>query len=315
MSMEKRPTGQQGANPEAAEASTSIVGALLAVDAITDQVFANGAPVLASAGLFIFPFKVIDGEKTPLVKWGRGGKGQHADTDPEVIAGWCRRWPDAFVGIACKPSRLLVVDLDVKHPPVSGPDEWAKLTADSGDPDGQPACLYDRTTLIRTASGGLHLWFRDDKGIEGMDNFRPGIDIKAAQGDCGGFVAAPPTLGYSMLGLKPPMLVPGSLRHAIAKKRESTEEHATRARTSVSELFAPPAPYGLRVLVNRVLKAQVGDRNGCLHRTSKDALRGVAAGHYRAQVALDALWAAGEEIGLSPMEIRNALRLLEVGHA
>lgn len=184
----------------------NIADALLAVDAVTGPPFASGAPILAAAGLHVFPFKLISGKKKPLVKWGT-----QATTDKKTIAEWGSWWPDAWVGVACKPSRLLVVDVDVKHPPVSGPDNWAELTLASGDPPAAPACLYDRTTLIRTGSGGYHLWFANPEGIPGRDAMLPGIDVKAAQGTFGGYAAAPPTPGYEVLGLKEPMLVPGWL--------------------------------------------------------------------------------------------------------
>lgn len=188
----------------------NICDALLIVDGGTDRPFATGAPILAAAGLYILP---VGRDKRPLVsRWG-----SEATTDAGTIACWGRRWPDAGVAVACKPSGLLVVDLDVKRPPVNGCESWAKLTAASGDPEAASACLYDRTTLIKTVSGGLHLWFRDEPGTRhGRDNLMPGIDVKASQGDYGGFVVAPPTPGYTVLGLKPPMKVPEFLVSTLA---------------------------------------------------------------------------------------------------
>lgn len=175
---------------------------LLAIDSIANAPFAVGALLLAAAGFYVLPV----GDKKPLVRWG-----DKATTDAETIQSWGRRWPDAGVAIACKPSGLLVVDLDVKHPPVNGCREWEGLTLASGDPTAAPACLYDRTSLIKTASGGLHLWFANPEGIPGRNNMLPGIDVKAAEGRCGGYTLAPPSPGYAVLGPKSPMPLPGWL--------------------------------------------------------------------------------------------------------
>ncbi|MBC9728469.1 bifunctional DNA primase/polymerase [Streptomyces sp. TRM68367] len=208
---------------------------LLAVDCVTDRPLAVGAPILAAAGLYVFP---IGGDKRPLVRWG-----SQATTDAGTIARWGRQWPDAGVAVACKPSGLLVVDLDVKHPPVNGRESWAELTAASGDPEAAPACLYDRTTLIRTRSGGLHLWFRDVEGIPGRDYLLPGIDVKASQGDCGGFVVAPPTPGYTVLAPKPPMRVPGWLQLILAHDDKPMRAPVQLpSKTNVAPPFLQPHP-------------------------------------------------------------------------
>ncbi|WSY71143.1 bifunctional DNA primase/polymerase [Streptomyces sp. NBC_00885] len=154
----------------------------------------------AAAGIFTFPLK---DKNTPLVKWG-----SEATTDPATISRWARRWPDAWLGIAAKPSGLLVVDLDTKHPPINGIETWAQLTLAAGDPEAAPACYFDRTTLIRTTSGALHLWFADTEGIPGRNDMLPGVDVKGAEGTYGGFVVAPPSPAYELLGLKPPMKLP-----------------------------------------------------------------------------------------------------------
>ncbi|SFD42345.1 bifunctional DNA primase/polymerase [Streptomyces aidingensis] len=224
--------------PAAVSTTINIPGALLAADDVTGSPFACGAPILAAAGLYVFPFKLIRGRKQPLVGWGN-----EATTDQATINRWGRRWPDAWVGVACKPSGLLVVDLDVKHPPVSGPDNWAELTLASGDPQAAPACLYDRTTLIRTGSGGLHLWFVDPWDTPGRDAMLPGIDVKASSAEPhkkGGFVAAPPTPGYHVLGLKPPMLAPGwlalILTHDDKPHRERREPVSTANHTVTEDV-------------------------------------------------------------------------------
>ncbi|MER5830536.1 bifunctional DNA primase/polymerase [Streptomyces sp. NPDC002130] len=177
---------------------STIVAALLAVDGVARRPFVRVAPALAAAGLHVFPLRA---KGAPLVKWGTA-----ATTDPAIIEGWVQQWPSALVGIACKPSKLLVVDLDVKHPPIDGRAEWAALTLACGDPEARWAGLTDRTTLIKTSSGGLHLWFANPDDIPGRNAMLPGIDVKAAEGRWGGYVMAPGNPGYSALGLKPPLV-------------------------------------------------------------------------------------------------------------
>ncbi|MFI0861772.1 bifunctional DNA primase/polymerase [Streptomyces smyrnaeus] len=296
--MEKRP-GQQGAHPEAAEASADIVNALLTVDAVTDHPFANGAPILAAAGLFVFPLDPRD--KKPLVKWGT-----KATTDQETIAQWGRRCPDAGIGIACKPSGLLLVDLDVKHPPISGPDNWAELTLASGDPEALWGCLYDRTTLIKSSSGGYHLWYANPEGIPGRDNMLPGIDVKAAQGDCGGFVVAPPTPGYEVLGLKPPMPVPGWLALILLH-----DDKPHRARWQ-SDTYSLPGggDAGRRFsgLINNVLKAVEGERSARLFWSACRAAEMVQEGVLTHRQVSDALTEAAQHVGLGYREAEATIR-------
>jgi bifunctional DNA primase/polymerase-like protein len=279
--------------PEAAEASTSIVDALLSVDKATDRPFAEGAPALASAGLYVFP---LDSRKKPLVKWG-----SEATTDQQVIAEWAKRWPNAGIGIACKPSGLLVVDLDVKHPPVSGPDNWAEVTLASGDPEAAPACYYDRTTLIRSSSGGYHAWFANPEGIPGRDDMLPGIDVKAAQGYCGGFVVAPPTPGYEVLGLKPPMPVPESLALILT---HDDKPQVLRP----NDPFTAPSTGNLIGLIRAVLDAPEGNRNATLHWCGCRAYEAVFAGLVQEGSAVAALTEAAECTGLRHDEIAATLR-------
>lgn len=214
----------------------TLCDALLAVDCVNDRPFAAGAPILATVGLYVFP---VGPDKRPLVRWG-----SEATTDTDTIARWGRQWPNAGVAVACKPSGLLVVDLDVKHPPVNGRESWAELTAASGDPEAAPASLFDRTTLIKTPSKGFHLWFRDEPGTRhGRDKLRPGIDVKASQGEYGGFVVAPPTPGYTVLGLKPPMKVPEWLVLILAQDDKSTRAPVQLpSDTVVSPPFLQPYP-------------------------------------------------------------------------
>ena len=286
----------------------SIPDALLAVDSLasTAPPFLTGARLLTAAGLAVFP---LSPGRKPLVKCGTA-----ATTDPVVLANWAARWPAASIGIACKPSMLLVVDLDVKHPPVNGRKSWAALTAASGDPEAAPAHLYDRTTLIKTRSGGDHLWFRDEPGTRhGRDDLLPGIDVKASQGDCGGFVVAPPTPGYEVLGLRPPMPVPGWLARILAHDDKPAKAPAPGTSSFVRPgSFTQPTGSGyaaaaFRGEVANVLAAQVGTRNDALHRAAFSLGTLVASGDLATEIVTSALTESARQAGLGSAETASTI--------
>lgn len=113
----------------------------------------------AAKGYPVFPALLINGEKKPLVKWGKGEDG-HADLtkrrasiDPETIRAWWARWPVAMIGMATgKPSGVVVLDVDRKN----GVDGLANLRRAGIDP-------YSLTPIFAvTPSGGLHFFFKAD---------------------------------------------------------------------------------------------------------------------------------------------------------
>ena len=87
-----------------------------------------------------------------------------------------RSWAWSGVGIVTGPvSGVLVLDVDGSE----GEDELRK--------HGHPV-----TPMVRTASGGLHLYFKHpEQHVRTGIRVAPGLDVKAT----GGYVVAPPTLG------------------------------------------------------------------------------------------------------------------------
>ena len=101
------------------------------------------------------------------------------DKTPDTPHGWkdaqptVSRWPKSCnVGIACGPSGLLVVDLDVKHDldGVTAFEEWA----------GEWPDTYE----VETPSGGIHLYFSDldNEFGNGTGRLPEGIDIRGRGG-------------------------------------------------------------------------------------------------------------------------------------
>jgi hypothetical protein len=91
--------------------------------------------------------------KRPLTQNGFHG----ASTDPFIITGWWRRWPDALIGVATgRASGFVVLDVDVKYVDRYGFDTLAALGH---------AVLPDMP-MAHTPSGGLHLYFRLPEHVE-----------------------------------------------------------------------------------------------------------------------------------------------------
>ena len=102
---------------------------------------------------------------------GHTGWEPRATTDPRRIRRAWTRTP-YNIGIACGPSRLVVVDLDTPKPGDTPPPEWripgvrigADVLAVLCDRAGQP---YPAATYtVSTPSGGTHLYFAAPGGLE-----------------------------------------------------------------------------------------------------------------------------------------------------
>jgi putative DNA primase/helicase len=152
------------------------------------------ALVYAQIGWFVFPIWGVrpDGRcgcgnpecknigKHPIGKLVPNGF-KDATTDEATIRGWWSRYPAANIGIACGPSKLLVIDIDTKGGK-DGPAAWERLKAEHGE--------LGVTLEQLTGSGGKHLLF-DRSGYEGTiksSSSEDGLDVRA---DGGYIVAAP----------------------------------------------------------------------------------------------------------------------------
>lgn len=93
---------------------------------------------------------LIAGERRALKK-GEGGL-HLATSDEATIRDWWTRWPKAMIGLPTGEGvGVVVVDLDPRIVPA---DAMLKSLARFCGPGAMPPC-----PLVRTQSGGLHLWF------------------------------------------------------------------------------------------------------------------------------------------------------------
>ena len=132
--------------------------------------FLEAALQYAGRGWKVFPLKPRG--KTPLVKGGF----KAATTNPEQIAKWWGKWPQANVGIATgQASGLIVLDIDGQE---------GLLTI------GRLLSLYGRlpnTAVVRTARGA-HIYLKGN--LHCKCSSADGLDVR---GD-GGYVVAPPSV-------------------------------------------------------------------------------------------------------------------------
>lgn len=117
--------------------------------------------------------------------WGVAAPGGVLDGTSDVaqVRSWWECLPTLNIGIACGPSRLVVIDIDVKGG-APGMDTWRDLRQQYG------AQLCEETWTVETPSGGLHLYYAAPDGFRAGGSLGSGIDVQAD----GAQVLAPPSI-------------------------------------------------------------------------------------------------------------------------
>ena len=138
--------------------------------------FLDHALALAASGYAVFPLAPND--KVPATGHGF----LDATHDPDRIAYWWGKIPNANIGLATGPkSNVWVLDVDNKRGS-PGYESLDTLQAEHG-PCGSEF-------MVRTATGGLHIYYRWDDGFPVRNHTNrpmPGIDVRGQ----GGYVVAP----------------------------------------------------------------------------------------------------------------------------
>jgi hypothetical protein len=249
---------------------------------------AEAAVAAARRRMHVFPCR--PGDKRPVVsRWE-----QRACADPETVG---RYWPSPRhnIGIACGPSRLVVVDCDTHG---EMPDEWGTLFGVRDGKDvlaqlcewaGQP---WPSTYMVATPSGGWHLYFTAPEGYEIRNSaslLGPLVDIRG----CGGYVVGAGSVvdgkPYDLLDDQDPAPLPAWITRALAHRRDS--------RTGGHGLGAVSARVA--GLVRTVESAKEGTRNDTLYWAASRAAE--LSGNER-DAAIDALLHAAGCAGLSARE-------------
>ena len=188
------------------------------------------------AGWPVFPCK--PNAKEPATRHGV----LDAETDPGTVARWWSRHPDANVAIATGAPGPTVLDVDVAH---------GKPGNKSLNRAVRAGLVPAAAALIRTPSGGSHLYFAGDAQGNGSMP-RHGLDLRGK----GGYVVAPP----STVGGRPYVVVhrqPSAAHLDFAEIREHLQPQPQRPAWQPREGREP----GLGHLAGWVAGLAEGNRN------------------------------------------------------
>lgn len=205
-----------------------------------------------------------------------------ATTDVERISAWWRACPAANIGVATGAPGPDVIDIDCKGV-AQGATLFERAKA--------AGLLRGAHRLVRTPSGGLHLYYIGTERGGGAIGARRDLELKSK----GGYVLAPP----SAVGDRPYLLL----------DERDEAEGLPLDWDALVRLLAPPAPLrgnvrvvlgDARHLVDYVARQPAGNRNAALFWAS---CRAVEGGH---AAALDDLVSAAVGAGLPEREARRA---------
>ncbi|WP_061290430.1 bifunctional DNA primase/polymerase [Herbidospora cretacea] len=271
----------------------------------------------AARGWHVFPLVV--GGKVPPQRFDRWE--ERATTDPEVIRRW---WSKPFnIGIACGPSRLVVLDLDkpkqkegASPPPpfdLPGVTDGADAMALVCERAGQPFPTWE-TFQVSTRRGGIHLYYaappdgpelRNTEGDKG-NGLGWLIDTRAA----GGYVVAPGSFVDLPDGTGPYEVVynaaPAPLPPWLSKRLSTPPRQAA----TPLRLELPRDRRGafLHAAINgelaKLAAAPLGQRNRTLYLAATALGQLVAGGALDEQEVKDLLGQGGVDAGLTPSETR-----------
>jgi hypothetical protein len=272
---------------------------------------------LAAAALGWHVFPCAPGTKRPAL---RASWQDRATTSADQIRAWWNRAP-YNIGVACGPSGLVVIDLDLPHAgvsddddddgtlfPLSGADRLARLARAQGQ--RYPAGTY----VVDTPSGGVHLYFAAPVTSGGgtvrnsAGAVAPYIDVRAGGGYVVGAGSRVGGLPYTARGeLRAPAALPPWLRRLIAESPGPAAvppqwQPADRAQGRAYALAA------LRAETERVAAARPGTRNDTLNRAAFSLGQLVAAGLLPPVPVITGLISAARAAGLSSAEAERTVR-------
>lgn len=277
------------------------------------------AALAAQARSFhIFP--VAREDKVPHRAAGSWGETATNDVN-RIICFWTKVDPYANIGIACKPSQLLVVDLDQAKedanlrgtdweylhegfgPRVNGLDAFDEMSWKLGDGDRSWLDTYS----VRTGSGGLHLYYRWPEHWPKISQASPikgVVDVRGNGGQWGGYVLGAGSVTSSgpykpdvSGGSNPITLPPDWIRKLVAEKPKAPKIQRPRG-------LQQPGVISYAGLVESVRNAGEGNRNNA----TVWAARTMCEEGATVEKALETLGPAAEAAGLGWVEIERTIR-------
>ncbi|WP_405416755.1 bifunctional DNA primase/polymerase [Streptomyces rubiginosohelvolus] len=285
------------------------------------------AKLLASAlhyaerGMYVHPLLV--GAKEPRwLNWE-----ERATRDPDLIE---RTWGRApfNIGVACGPSGLVALDLDVPHEgEVSGSPEIVDgMTMLDSLASLTPCAQITPTLMVRTPSGGWHLVYRAPAGAAVRNTARTlgfCLDTRAAGGYIVGIGSQVDGVSYELVGgVTEPAVLPDWLLTLITTAPEPPKNGGAPRQADVVARLREMTRQGTREQrwAAGILRSecddlaamkQAGGRNNRLNLAAYRAGQLVAAGLVDQAVAEEHLTEAAQAAGLgvdTPREIEKTLR-------
>jgi hypothetical protein len=248
--------------------------------------YLDAALAYAAGGWPVFPC-VVDG-KEPTTPHGF----KDATTDPAQITTWWRRSPRANIAVATGAPGPDVIDVDVK----GGRDGMALF-----DRACEAGLMRGAAAIVRTPSGGFHVWFEGTDQRGGAVGESRALELKAR----GGYVLVPPSFVEDE-------------KHGYAGQYELIERRDGAASTvdfrAVRSLFTvTPGRFahshsvgttfgGIAPLVAFLGRQPEGNRNKALYWASCTALENGCT-----DTDLEPLYDAAVAIGLTDHETRRTL--------
>ena len=272
-----------------------------------DEALLHAARTWAGFGWHVFPCAA--GGKQPAL---RGSWEDRATTKIQVIEMWWRLRP-FNIGIACGPSGLAVLDLDVPRHGKAAPDgvsgqptgldTFLRLCSEHGQP-------VPVTFAVRTPSRGYHLYFTDPAASvrNSAGRLGPLIDVRGA----GGYVVAPGSrIGgkpYSVMIPASPVPLPSWIAVLLLRQPEPAQVPDAPGLAARVRHGGAWALAALRDEVRRVATAPEGTRNHTLNRAAFRLGQLAGAGLLPTNEVSVALTEAAARAGLPLAEAGRTIR-------
>lgn len=266
-------------------------------------------------GFWIFP--VARNDKIPHRLAGSWGETATNDIN-QVVHFWTQVDPMANVGIACKPSQLLVIDLDkAKEDWNLRGTEWEYLHQAYGARvhgealfdemrfklEGDGCGNMPETYETMTGSGGVHIYYRWPASWPKTSQASPVkgvVDVRGNGGQYGGYVLAEGSQtaagAYEEYHSGGVALPPPWIRQLVVEKPPPPKIQRPRG-------LMQPGVISWSGLVDSVRNAGEGNRNNAL----LWAARAMYSDKASLEIAKDTLGPAAREAGLHDFEIERTI--------
>lgn len=256
----------------------------------------------AVRGWHVFP--CLPGRKQPALRANWQGI---ATTDPTRIRTWWRKIP-YNIGIACGPSGLVVLDLDV---PGHGVGQAAANVASGAQSLAELCIQHDEpypsnTMVVQTPSGGYHLYYQSpqERIPNSAGKLAPRVDVRGA----GGYVIARGSRtsegAYETIRPRTPAPLPAWIGK-LARQPDSPLVRPAGPRPISDGSAYADAVLGYEV--ENVAKAKEGNRNDTLFKSARSLGQLVAGGVLGVDIVRAELAQAAETAGLGRVEIARSI--------